>query len=186
MGRTDPDYFERLYRGDADPWGFEDRWYEQRKYALTLAALPDARYGRAFEPGCANGALTERLATRCDTLLAYERVGAAADRARRRMAGAAGVVVEQRVIPDEWPAELFDLVVLSEVGYYFDGADWDRLYASVTASLAPGGVLVAVHWRGPTDYPLAGDEVHRRLAGGPWACEAHYRDTWAALDVWRA
>ena len=37
------DYFDRMYAGAADPWGFGSRWYEQRKYALTLAALPGRR-----------------------------------------------------------------------------------------------------------------------------------------------
>lgn len=35
-----------------DPWDFESRWYEQRKYALSAAMLPKPRYRRAFEPGC--------------------------------------------------------------------------------------------------------------------------------------
>ncbi len=45
------DYFDAMYASAADPWGFEDRWYEQRKYAISLAQLPAARYRRAFEPG---------------------------------------------------------------------------------------------------------------------------------------
>ena len=49
-------YFADMYAGDDDPWGFDDRWYERRKYALTVAMLPDPRYRRALEPGCANGA----------------------------------------------------------------------------------------------------------------------------------
>jgi len=55
-------YFVRMYATDPDPWGFDSSWYEQRKYALTLAALPERRYERAVEPGCANGALTALLA----------------------------------------------------------------------------------------------------------------------------
>ena len=53
-----PAYFDAMYQGAADPWGFEDRWYEQRKYAVSLALLPAARYRRAFEPGCS---LRQRL-----------------------------------------------------------------------------------------------------------------------------
>ena len=29
-----PAYFDAMYQAAADPWGFEDRWYEQRKYAV--------------------------------------------------------------------------------------------------------------------------------------------------------
>ena len=32
-------YFDAMYAADADPWGFTERWYEHRKYALSVAAL---------------------------------------------------------------------------------------------------------------------------------------------------
>ena len=73
-------YFDAMYQAAADPWGFEDRWYEQRKYAISLAQLPAARYRSAFEPGCSVGVLTRLLASRCDTLLSCD-VAAAAVRA---------------------------------------------------------------------------------------------------------
>jgi hypothetical protein len=49
-----PSYFDAMYQAAADPWGFEDRWYEQRKYAVSLALFPAARYRSAFEPGCSS------------------------------------------------------------------------------------------------------------------------------------
>ena len=76
-----PAYFDAMYQGAADPWGFEDRWYEQRKYAVSLALLPAARYRSAFEPGCSIGVLTRMLAGRCDELLSCD-VAAAAVRPR--------------------------------------------------------------------------------------------------------
>ena len=33
----DPDYVAQLYAAADDPWSRASRWYEQRKYALTLA-----------------------------------------------------------------------------------------------------------------------------------------------------
>ena len=36
------EYLDRMYAGAADPGGFGSGWHEQRKYALTLAALPAA------------------------------------------------------------------------------------------------------------------------------------------------
>ena len=47
-------YFDELFQGNDDPWAFKQRWYERRKRALTLAALPRERYASVFEPGCAN------------------------------------------------------------------------------------------------------------------------------------
>jgi hypothetical protein len=157
----DRGYFDALYTEHPDPWRLADRWYEQRKYALTLAALPRPRYENGFEPGCSVGVLTEQLADRCDRLLAVDTAAAAVAATRTRLAGREHVRVEHRELPAQCPAGPFDLVVLSEVGYYFDAADLDR-------PLAPGGDLVAVHWRHPVaDYPLPGDAVHDRLAARP-------------------
>ena len=34
------DYFDQLYQDNDDPWHYQQRWYEQRKRQLCLAALP--------------------------------------------------------------------------------------------------------------------------------------------------
>jgi hypothetical protein len=51
----DPGYFHDRYAASADPWGLAERWYEARKYALTVALLPRERYGAAFEPAGRRG-----------------------------------------------------------------------------------------------------------------------------------
>lgn len=161
---TAPDaaYFDATYRRHDDPWGFTDRWYEQRKRALTLASLPDERYETALELGCSIGVLTAELATRCDELLAIDVSQAAVDRARARVGDE--VRVERADLLTEFPAGPFSLIVFSEVGYYFRGPELERVLDAIEAALAPGGTLVACHWRHPVaDYPLGGDEVHERL-----------------------
>ncbi len=158
-------YFDAMYAADPDPWGFDSRWYEQRKYALTMAALPRRRYRSAFEPGCSIGALTALLAGRCDALLSADISADAVTAARERVRDHRHVTVEQRRMPDEWPPGGYDLIVLSEIGYYLGHDDLDRLLSSAAGALEPGGDLVAVHWRRRVDdYPQPGDEVHRRLA----------------------
>jgi len=162
--RTPDAYFEQMYASDADPWGYETRWYERRKYALTAAALPREHYERAFEPGCSIGALTELLAPRCTTLVALELMPQVAARARSRPTiGIEHVAVEVGRIPEDWPAGTFDLVVLSEVLYYLDEPGVAEVLARLDACLAPAGHVIAVHWRGETDYPLSGDRVHELL-----------------------
>lgn len=153
-----------------DPWGVDERWYEARKRALTLAVLPRARFARALEPGCSIGALTAELATRCDDLLAVDAVEAPLRRARARLAGVPHVRLERRRLPGEWPPGPFDLVVVSEVGYFLGGPDLADLAERAAASLTPDGVLVACHWRhgGRPATPgdpgvLTGDEVHAVL-----------------------
>ncbi len=177
-------YFDDLYRADTDPWQFRSRPYETRKRALTLACLPDDRYGSTFEPGCSIGILTAALAARCDRVCAMDISPLALATASHAVP--ANVELRRGAVPDDWPAERFDLVVLSEVGYYLDTATCARL-----AALAAGGTrdLVAVHWRHPVhDYPLGGDEVHDLLAtaagqAGMGHLVSHREDD-LRLDVW--
>ncbi|MFF5081865.1 class I SAM-dependent methyltransferase [Actinoplanes sp. NPDC000266] len=165
---TPINYFEQMYAGNADPWSFESRWYDARKHALTAAVPPARRYRSAFEPGCSTGRLTALLAPRCDRLLAVDAVGDAVRTAAERLAGVPGVTVERASVPDDWPAGPFDLVVLSELGYYFDDADLDTLLTRAVDSLEPGGDLVAVHWRWPVEeHARSGDDVHRAIAARP-------------------
>ena len=143
----DPGHFRERYSASSDPYGLAERWYEARKYALTVALLPRERYGTAFEPGCSIGVLTAQLASRCDSLLACDAIADAFTSARSRTAGRAGVRVEQRVVPGEWPAGSFDLIVFSEILYYFDDADLHQMLRLGLLALRPGGHLVAAHWR---------------------------------------
>lgn len=157
------EYFDRMYADTDDPWGFTTRWYEQRKQALTVAALPEPRYRSGLELGCSLGVLTALLAERCDRLVALDPNARALAAARRRVPE--HVDLRQGTVPGEWPAGDYDLVVLSEVGYYLDPGDLSELLDRIGADLAPGGVVVACHWRHPVaDYPQSGDAVHRALA----------------------
>ena len=172
------EYFDEMYAAAPDPWGFESRWYERRKYALTLALLPSERYRDAFEPACSIGVLTGQLAQRCDRLLACDAAAAAVEAATRRIAGQPGVRVEQRQLPGDWPAGRFDLIVFSELLYYFGDDDLGRVVGLAAGSLRPGGTLIAVHWRHPVaEYPRSGDEAHAILGRQPGLARlAAYRD----------
>lgn len=161
-------YFDDFYSGREDPWGFETRWYEERKRALTLAALPRRRFGSSLEIGCSIGVLTAGLADRVDDLLATDIAEAPLEIARRRLEGRSGVRFERRALPEDWPDETFDLIVVSEVGYYLSPDSLDELVRRAGRALNPGGFIVACHWRHPvTDYPLRGDEVHASFRRSP-------------------
>lgn len=180
------EYFDGLYQQSEDPWLLRERWYERRKRALTLAMLPDQRYASAYEPGCATGELTAELATRCDTLLAADMNADAVAHARRRVAHLSNVQIEQRSVPDDWPEGRFDLLVVSELAYYLDDGQLSRLAARLTDSLAPGGTVIACHWRQPIEgWPHSGDYVHDELSVKlPLARLSHYQDEDMILDVW--
>ncbi len=182
--RVDLDAFEQRYLEDADPWGFTSSSYERRKYTITVASLPAVRYRRCFEPGCSIGVLTERLADVADLVVAQDASPAAVARARDRMAGSAGVDVSVGAIPEAWPDGRFDLIVLSEIGYYWDEHDLAGIVDRTFASLEPGGHVVAVHWLGSSDdHLLSGDEVHRIIEVGLGVPIVHHRDVEFVLDV---
>jgi SAM-dependent methyltransferase len=156
--------FEARYAANPDPWDFETSAYEHDKYERTLAALGDRRYGRAFEAGCSIGVFTAMLAERCDELLAVDIAQAAVDAANERLAAVDHVRVERRTLPAQWPAGPFDLVVCSELLYYWDRTTLDEALGVMAGSVARGGRLVAVHYRPPSSIdPLTGDVVHALL-----------------------
>jgi LmbE family N-acetylglucosaminyl deacetylase len=158
---AEPGYFDLLYAQADDPWGLAERFYEKRKREILLAALPRARFHRAFEPGCATGELTAALSQRCDEVVAADVAERAVSLTRARRDSNVEVGVLR--IPAQWPAGLFDLIVLSEVGYYCP--DLAALRARIEGSLSPDGVLVCCHWRHPAEeHPHGADDVHRALS----------------------
>jgi len=76
-------------------------------------------------------------------------------------------------VPNEFPDGEFDLILVSEVGYYLSPADLARAADQMLAALPTGGQLLLVHWTPVVpDYPQTGDEVHefflsKAQPGGP-------------------
>jgi SAM-dependent methyltransferase len=149
-----PQYFEDKYQSNIDPWKFRSSAYEREKYQATIAALNRPRYARALEVGCSIGVLTQLLARRCDTLIAIDASATAIAAARETAPG--NVSYEVGTLPQDFPPGAFDLIVLSEVLYYFVEADLQRVATLCLDALAPGGDIIACHWLGETNYPLTG------------------------------
>ena len=104
------------------------------------------------------------LAGSCDELLAVDTSERAVEIVRRRLADYTHVRVERRTLPEEMPEGPFDLIVASEVLYYWPQEVVLEALRRFEGILGPEGVLVAVHWRKETrTYPLQGDEVHELL-----------------------
>lgn len=164
-------FFDATYERSDDPWGFTRRWYEQRKRALTLAALPRERFARVWEVGCSIGVLTAELAPRCEALVAVDVAPAAVERARARLErdGALPPGVELAVmdVTMQAPRGPFDLVVLSEVLYYLTPPTLRAFLARLVPLLAEDAVVIGCHWRHPvTGYALGGDDAQAELAAG--------------------
>ena len=175
-------YFDDLYSRSRDPWGFETSEYERNKYERTLSVLARRQYRRALEVGCSIGVFTAMLAPLCDELQAVDVSETAVAIARQRLTDFPNVRVELRTLPEETPQGPFDLVVASEVMYYWPEDVVLSALRRFEEVLAPGGSLLAVHWRKETKtYPLQGDEVHglllehTRLANTTTIVEPEYR-----------
>lgn len=185
----DTAYFTRMYDEAEDPWGFASRWYEQRKYALSLAMLPRPRYRRVLEPACSVGVLTVRLAERADEVVAGDLVPAALERAgervRREVADPSRVTLGVADLRDPLPDGEFDLVVLSESLYYLHADEQRDLVGRVLERLSDDGHVLASHWRPRVpEYHQDGDEVHDALEATPGLrVLAAYRDDDVRLAV---
>lgn len=183
MTEQDLDYVRQMYESGDDPWRISTGRYERRKRELLLASLPEDRYQRAFEPACASGALTGLLQPRCDILLAADVAERAVELTRLRVPDAE---VVQLQVPQDWPGGQFDLIVLSEFGYYLPTADWAQLVTRVAESLAQSWTVVACHWRHPfAERLISTDELHAELAAAlPGRLVTTIEDEDFRLEVW--
>lgn len=186
MHPYNPAYFEKLFRDSDDPWSFTSRWYERRKRALTLACLPMETFSVGYEPGCANGVLSADLAARCHRLLVSDGADKAVALARARLRDHANVEVVKAWLPEQWPHEKFDLIVLSEFLFYLQPPSLESIAQKVLASIMPGGTILACHWRHPVpDSVVSGDQAHDRLDElfqMPTICQVREPDL--RFDVW--
>lgn len=180
-------YFSELYGASEDPYQLRTRWYEQRKRAILLGSLPCTRYANAYEPACGAAELSVALATRCDRLLISDFCEGAVQAARRRTAALPQVRVEQHCLPQDWPHRHgpFDLIILSELGYFLESSCWGDVAQACLASLSDEGDLVACDWRPDFAERRQGtDAVHGVLGALGLHALARHEESDFLLQVW--
>jgi protein-L-isoaspartate O-methyltransferase len=156
--------FEAKYRQSPDPWNFTASRYERERYSLTLHSLMRPHYRRAFEPACSIGVLTAALAERCGEVHAMDIAPSAVTLARERCANLPNVAISCADLATQCPTGPFDLIVFSELGYYFSDPQLRQIAQTLSAELDLSGELIAVHWLGESeDHCLHGDRVHAIL-----------------------
>ena len=157
-----PEYFEEKYKADIDPWRFRTSEYERDKYRATLRALTREKYAAALEVGCSIGELTKLLAPRCTDLLAVDGSVTAIEAAK--LVNGSDISFRVANLPAEFPDGSFDLIVLSEILYYFEKSDLVRVAESCADAISRDGEIVLCHWLGETDYPLSGADASEVFA----------------------
>jgi cyclopropane fatty-acyl-phospholipid synthase-like methyltransferase len=163
IGSRPPSHFAKLYQSNPDPWGFRTDQYEQEKYRHSIEVLEGQHFAGGLEVGCSIGVLTQMLAPLCENLLALDIVDQPLKAAAKRCANQPGVQFQRMQVPDEWPDQRFDLIVLSEVLYFLSPADIDRCARRVNDSLLPGARVLLVNWLGQSDDPCSGDQAADRF-----------------------
>ena len=178
-------FFEQKYQRQDDPWDFTGSEYEQSRYNAIVAALAGRRYRSAFEPGCSVGALTEKLITLCDHVEAIDFAASAVATARRRLSQPE-ITFGVMSLPERLPLLGFDLVVLSEIGYYFTPEQWTEITNSIVATAEVGTTILASHWLGVSpDHRMSGDDVHKVLRSNRKLHLQHEeRHPGFRLDLW--
>jgi hypothetical protein len=132
--------------------------------------------------------LTDLLTNRCERVTATDVAPPALDAAGRRLrASGRGdqVTLLCRSLDELWPTGPFDLVVLSEVGYYLHAETLRAVLDRECPRLSRDATVIAAHWRHPVDdYPMTGDRANEVIAATAGLhLMASYRDADVAIDV---
>jgi len=183
---TSQAFFEMKYEECEDPWSFAKSAYEQQRYEAILRAVGDRRYRRAFEPGCSIGVLSAKLAGICDSVEAMDISPTAVAQARERTKHLENVRTTCGALPTFIPQGTFDLIVFSEIGYYFTDEVLFAVALALANRICKSGVFLAAHWLGESpDHLLSGDRVHEILNQIPELVLRHgERHAGFRLDVW--
>ena len=149
------EHFEALYAANPDPWGYGSSPYERAKYDRTLAALPGGGSGGPSSwaaPSASSASCSPPVARTCWRSTS-SRGGRLAK--RRTPAGSPTCGRAPRRCRTRPPGR-FDLIVCSEILYYWDRPDVEAFCASALRALGDRGCLIAVDWRGRAPTPLDG------------------------------
>jgi SAM-dependent methyltransferase len=157
---------ELFYAGRDDPYGLAASAIETAKYKHTIDVLDGRRFARALEVGCAAGVFSERLAPFCEELVAVDISAVAVSKARRRLQSIPGAEARRLSIPSQMPEGSFDLIVCSDVLYYWEPHILVDALRRFEESLRPGGSLVALHYLGTPGQGtlMTANRVHDLLA----------------------
>lgn len=137
---------DELFGATPDPWDY-DSSAEQSRHTIAegLLAGVDERgiRGQVLEIGCAEGAFTERLAARSESLLSVDVSTAALARARnRRDWGDTVRFAQLDLLRDPMPGRFTCIVVMDVLTYFESVSEQHALRSKIVDAIEPGGWLL--------------------------------------------
>jgi 2-polyprenyl-3-methyl-5-hydroxy-6-metoxy-1,4-benzoquinol methylase len=173
--------FDPVYsRAERDAWRYAENPFEKKRFDLVVDALKGLTVGKALEVGCAEGHLTHRLAGRVNQLLACDIVDTAIERAREYCSELKNVQFVNLDVRSRWPDDLFDLLIYSDVLYYFSKAEIKRVIHDSAQHVREGGhLLFANEWHDHYRWKTPPAFVMEELGRSPfWTLVSrhHHRD----------
>jgi SAM-dependent methyltransferase len=158
--------YNKCFSARTDPWGYQVTPFTLEKFQTAIELLDSvrrgARFERAWEVGCAEGAMTGRLAPICGQLTAVDFIPLALERARARCQEFGNIsFIKWDLKADPVPGT-FDLIVITDVFNNF-GRQRDILRArdKLVSALGPGGYLLYGDYLGE----LANRRIHESWLG---------------------
>lgn len=139
--------YSHCFTAQRDPWSYEDTPFTLEKFQGVIELLNEVRgntrFKAAWEIGCAEGAMTARLAQICERLLAVDYIPLALERAGDRCLSFGNVSFKKWDLQSDPAPGKFDLIVLTDVLGTLGGRnDIRRARDKVLNALAPGGYLL--------------------------------------------
>ncbi len=130
-----------------DPWDYATVSCQRNRIRTEVEMLDavrgTARFGKALEVGCAEGIFTEKLAERCDSLLAVDISTVALARARQRCQSNVHVrFVEWDLRVDPLPDTYDVIVMIHALEYIRNPISVRRARMKLVEGLRPGGYLL--------------------------------------------
>jgi SAM-dependent methyltransferase len=153
--------FEERFRDDSDPWQTLTSRPEAVKRRHILRAAGHRRWGCGLELAAGNGSNSAALAARIGRLDVCEATAAGHALAGKAAAACPNIRLWRHIVPEPFPADRYDLIVIAELLYYLRREDLRHLAEEITRTLRPAGRLILVHHhcRFP-DARLDGARVH--------------------------
>lgn len=144
-------YFNWRYR-NPDPYKVSASGYELEKMERVMATLGfEKRFGSILEIGCGEGNMTARLASISGRTLATDISDMAVRRTRETTSSFPNVETQRLDLLSDEPPGQFDLVVASEVLYYFEKGQLPAVLERITSCVKNGGSVALIHARALAD-----------------------------------